>query len=252
VSEAATTSSAARAVRILLALTACCGAAPPADAGASEARIHPSFLPDRLGAHTALSFAFKLEGTEAEVPPPLSRMVVKLPAGLGFDLRAAATCVPSRLRRGGAAACPTRSLIGRGDAVLEVHAGSQAISEEALLWALRTPNRGGRASFALFGQGQTPLEQQTISIAVVSPASAPYGSQLTVSIPPIPTVMYEPDASIISLSVTVGAAHGGTRAHGFAAVSVPRRCPAEGFAFAADFALADGTAAHASARIPCP
>src|SRR5207253_3907381 len=119
---------------------------------------------------------------------------------------------------------PTRSLIGRGHALLEVHAGSQAISEEALLWALRTPNRGGRTSFALFGQGQTPLDQQTTSMAVVSPASEPYGSALTVSIPPIPTVMYEPGASIISFSLTVGAAHGGSRSPGIAVVTVPLCC----------------------------
>jgi hypothetical protein len=237
---------------MLLALTACCGAVPPAVARAIEAGIHPSFLPERLGSPTAFSFAFTLESAEAGVPPPLSRMVVDLPAGLGFDLRAAATCTPSRLRRGGPAACPARSLIGRGHAVLEVHAGSQAIGEEALLWALRTPNRGGHASFALFGEGQTPLEQQSTSTAVLSPAGAPYGSKLTVSIPPIPTVMYEPDASIISFSLTVGAARGRSRADSFAAVTVPRRCPAGGFPFAAQFVFADGTSATATARIPCP
>jgi hypothetical protein len=236
---------------MLLALTACCGAVPPAVARAVEAGIHPSFLPERLGSPTAFSFAFTLEGAEAEVPPPLSRMVVDLPAGLGFNLSAAATCPPSRLRRGRPAACPARSLIGRGHAMLEVHAGSQAIGEEALLWALRTPNRGGQASFAVFGQGQTPLDQHSTSIAVVSPDRAPYGSKLTISMPPIPTVMYEPDASIISFSLTVGAAHGRSRTHAFA-VTVPRRCPAGGFPFAADFAFADGTSATATARIPCP
>jgi hypothetical protein len=237
---------------MLLALTACCGAVPPAVARAIEAGIHPSFLPDRLGSPTAFSFAFTLASAEGVVPPPLSRMVVHLPAGLGFDLGASATCAPSRVRRGGPAACPTRSLIGRGHAVLEVHAGSQAIEEEALLWALRAPNRGGHPSFALFGEGQTPLEQHSTSIAVLSPEGAPYGSKLTVSIPPIPTVMYEPDASIISSSLTVGAAPGPSRAHSFAAVTVPRRCPGGGFPFAADFVFADGTSATARARIPCP
>jgi hypothetical protein len=136
--------------------------------------------------------------------------------------------------------------------VVEVHAGSQTIPEEALLAALRTPDRGGHPSFALFGRGQTPLEQQTTSIAVLSRDGAPYGSKLTVSIPPIPSVMYEPDASIISSSLTLGAAHPGSGAHSFAAVTVPRRCPAAGFPFAADFAFADGTSAHAAARIRCP
>ena len=250
-SDNATRSGATRVARMLLALTACCGAVPPAIASATEAGIHPSFLPERLGSPTAFSFAFTLEGAEAQVPPPLSRMVVDLPAGLGFDLGAAATCPPSRARRGGPASCPAKSLIGRGHAMLEVHAGSQAIGEEALLWALRTPNRGGQASFALFGQGQTPLQQNSTSIAVLSPDRAPYGSKLTVSIPRIPTVMYEPDASIISLSLTVGAAHGRSRAQAFA-LTVPRRCPPGGFPFAAEFAFADGTSTTATAHLPCP
>jgi hypothetical protein len=246
-----TRSGAARAARMLLALGACTMAAPAA-AQTVAASIRPSFLPDKLASETAFTFSFGLHSAEGEVPPPLSSMVVQLPAGLALDLGRAAVCPPSRLRHGGPAACPARSLIGRGHAVLEVHAGSQAIGEEALLWALRTPNRGGHSSFALFGQGRTPLVQQTTSIAVVSPDDAPYGSKLTVSIPPIPTVMYEPDASIISLSLTLGAAHGRSRAHAFAAVTVPRRCPAGGFPLAADFAFADGTSTSATARIPCP
>jgi hypothetical protein len=251
VSEGATRSGLARAARILLALAACTIAAPAA-AQTVRAGIRPSFLPDRLAAETAFTFSFGLQSTEGEVPPPLSSMTVHLPAGLAIDLRHAAECGPSRLRHGGPAACPTKSLIGHGHAMLEVHAGSQAIGEEALVWALRAPNRGGHSSFAVFGQGQTPLDQQTTSIAVVSPDGAPYGSKLTISIPPIPTVMYEPDASIISFSLTVGAPHSGSRAHAFAVVTAPRRCPAAGFPFAADFAFADGTSAHATARIPCP
>jgi hypothetical protein len=136
--------------------------------------------------------------------------------------------------------------------VLEVHAGSQAIGEEADLWALRAPNRGGRSTFEVFSRGQTPLEQQTTSVAVVSPDGAPYGSKLTVSIPPVPTVVYEPDASIVSFSLTIGSAQGGSGSHAAAVVTVPRRCPPGGFWFAADFAFADETSAHASARIPCP
>jgi hypothetical protein len=237
---------------MLLALTACCAASPPAIARAVEAAVHPSFLPDKLGAQTAFRFAFTLMGGEAEVPPPLSAMVVHLPAGLAIDLSAPATCIPSRLRRSGPAGCPPRSLIGRGHAVLEVHAGSQAIAEEAVVWALRAPDHNRHASFEIFGQGETPLQQHTISIAVVSPDGAPYGSKLTVSIPPIPTVVFEPDASIVSFSLTIGAAQSGSRPRAGAAVTVPRHCPSGGFPFASDFAFADGTSAHAAARIRCP
>jgi hypothetical protein len=251
VSAGATRSRTAPAAPILLAVAACWLAAS-ASAQAVGAAIRPAFLPDRLATQTAFTFAFGLHGAEGEVPPPLRSLVVHLPAGLGLDLGHATDCLPSRLRASGPAGCPARSIIGRGHAVLEVHAGSQAIAEEAAVWALRAPNRGDRTSFAVFTHGQTPLDQQTTSIAVVSPDGAPYGSKLTLSIPPIPTVVYEPDASIVSFSLTIGPAHGGSRARGAAAVTVPRRCPHAGFPFAADFAFADETSAHGTARIRCP
>ena len=199
---------------------------------------------------TSFTFAFTLQGAEAAPPPPLSRMVVHLPAGIGLDVRGLARCPPSRLRAGGPASCPRGSLIGRGHSVLEVHAGSQTIPEEAIVEAVLAPDRRGRVRLEIVGRGETPLAQQTISTAVLSSDRAPYGSKLSVSIPPIPTVALEPDASILSWSLTIGRP-GAARGHA-PAVSVPRRCPAGGFPFAADFAFADHTSARALARIPCP
>ena len=85
------------------------------------------------------------------------------------------------------------------------------------------------------------------------PDHAPYGHKLIVSIPPIPTLVYEPDASIVSLSLTIGGVGARPRAHAAAGtITVPRRCPAGGFPFAANFAFADETAASATARVRCP
>jgi hypothetical protein len=240
----------ARAARLLVAIASCLGSVVPcAAAQGPRASIQPSFRPDRLGAGTAFTFAFRLAPSEASVPPPLSSVVVRLPAGLGFNLGGVATCAPAALQRSGPGGCPARSVIGRGHALLEVHAGSQSITEEALVWALREPDRGGLRTFAIFGQGETPLQQQAISVATVSGDQPPYGSKLTVSVPPIPTIVYEPDASIVSFSMTVG---GGARAHTSGTVTVPRRCPAGGFPFAALFTFADGASASAAARVRCP
>jgi hypothetical protein len=236
-------------------LAACCVALAVAPAPARAevtAAIQPSFRPDGLGARTAFTFAFRLGGREQEVPPPLSRVVVHLPAGLGIDLRGVATCAASRLQRYGANGCPARSLIGRGLELLEVQAGSQPIPEQATIWAFRGADRGGRPVFEILGQGETPLQQRTVAAATLSADGRPFGSKLTVSIPPIPTVIYEPNASIISFSLTIGAV-GSPRAHAAAAaVTVPRRCPAGWFPFAASFGFEDTTTASAVARIRCP
>jgi hypothetical protein len=235
---------------VLLALAGCCAAAPGARAQTPSAVIRPSFTPDAPGARTSFTFAFTLRDAEGEggVPPPLRTMLVRLPAGLGIDLRGVASCAPARLRSGGPAACPARSLLGRGRSQLEVHAGSQSIPEDAVVSALRIPDRAGRPALAIFGRGDTPLQEQTISTATLLADRAPFGAKLAVSIPPIPTLVLEPDASIISFSLTLG----GVRAHAAGALTVPRRCPVGGFPFAAEFGFAGGSRATATARIRCP
>ncbi len=231
-----------------------CAVAPTvAQASATGASMRPSLLPDRPGASTALTLAFRFSGGEAGVPEPLSHMVVRLPAGLTIDLRGVGTCTKSRLRRRGAGGCPAGSLVGRGHALMSVHAGSLAVGEEVAVTIFRGPNRGIHPTLEIFGQGDTPLDQSSISTAVLEPDSAPYGSKLTVSIPAIPTLVLEPIASFVSLSLTVGEVGRTPRAHAAAgAILVPRSCPAGGFPFAASFTFADGSAARASATVACP
>jgi hypothetical protein len=247
-----------RALAALAALAACClsccAATPAALAQpATSAGIRPSFLPDRLGASTAFTLAIRFSGGEEGVPAPLRRAVVQLPAGLGINLSAAKTCARARLQSRGAAGCPAGSLVGRGHGLLEARTGSLTSPEEATISVFRGPSQGGRPVLEIFGQGETPLDESTVSTAVLQPDSPPYGSMLTVSVPPIPTLMYEPDASFASLSLTIGGVGRSPRAHtAAAAITVPRSCPASGFPFAASFAFADGSAASSSATVACP
>lgn len=215
------------------------------------ASIHASFLPDRLGASTAFTLAIRFSGGEGGVPAPLRGMVVHLPAGLGVDLRGSSICPRAHLHRRGASGCPRASLLGRGHAQLVVHAGSQAIGEEATVWIFRGPNRGGRATLEILDRGETPLDESTISTAALERDLPPYGLRLIAAIPAIPTLIYEPDASFTSLSLTIGA-RGRPKAHAAAAITVPRRCPAGGFPFAADFTFGDSSSARATASVACP
>jgi hypothetical protein len=222
--------SAARPLLVALAIlgAAALGETSSATAAATLASIQPSFAPDRLGSSAALTLGIRLSGGGEEgVPPPLRTLVVQLPAGLGVDLRGIQTCSAVRLRRAGAAGCPSASLLGHGQAALEAHG----------------PGRGGAATFEILSQGYTPLDERTIATAVLQGSQAPYGSKLTVSIPPIPTVMYEPDASVTSLSLTLERS---------GVISVPRTCPRDGFAFAAALTFTDQTTAAATAAVPCP
>jgi len=103
------------------------------------------------------------------------------------------------------------------------------------------------STFEIVAHGATPLRQTTISSAELLADTPPYGSKLVITVPPIPTLAYEPNASFSALSLTIG----GTP-HARAPIAIPRRCPSAGFAFAASFSFADGTSADESGRLPCP
>jgi hypothetical protein len=245
----------------LAVLAACCGGlaagSPPVSAQPSQpatsASIRPSFFPNRLGASTAFTLAIKFGGGSENVPAPLRHEVLHLPAGLGIQLRGVRTCTKGRLQRGGAAGCPQASLVGRGHALAEARTGSLTTPEQVTISVFRGPNSHGHPALEILGQGHTPLYERTVSTAVLERDRAPYGTKVTVSVPRIPTLRYEPDASLASLSLTLGRNGSGPRAHAASAkITVPRRCSGGGFPFAASFGFADGSSASASARVACP
>ena len=219
----------------------------PAALAATGVSVQPSVRPYRAGAHAVAVISLRFYGGVDRVPAPLSGAVLRLPAGLRIDLSNVATCPLARLRARGAGGCPRSALIGRGAATLKVHAGSQALPENASIEIFRGPDSAGRSTFELLSHGQTPLDETTISTAVLDPDSPPYGSRLVVTVPPIPTLMFEPNASFSFLTLTIG---GTARAPD--PIVLPRRCPPGGFAFAASFSFADGTSAGESGRLPCP
>ncbi len=220
--------------------------AGPAQA-ASSATVGASFSPYRLGAKTAGTISMRFSGPGG-IPAPLSGAVLRLPAGLGIDLSGVGVCQPSSLRRRGKQGCAAGSLLGRGQATLKVHAGSQTLPEHAAISVFRGPNRGSQPVFEILGEGMTPLYEHVISTAVLQGDSAPFGSKLVVSVPAIPTLTYEPNASFTALSLTIGNA--GTRSRGV--ITLPQRCPKDGFPLAASFSFAAGSTTTATTDVPCP
>jgi hypothetical protein len=234
-------------------LSAATTAAPAVAQAQTGASVRATLLPDRLGASTTLTLAFHFSGGSEGVPAPLRGIVVHLPAGLTVNLRETAVCEPSRLRSRGASGCSSKSLVGHGHALMQVHAGSLINPEEATITVYRGPNRGSLQTLELLGQGETPLDERTVSTGVLAQDSGRYGLKLTVSIPAIPTLELEPDASFASLSLTIGGIGHSPRAHAAASsITMPHSCPATGFPFAADFTFAGAAGTSASATVACP
>jgi hypothetical protein len=224
---------------------------PPPPPLPTTATIMPSLSPDHAGAQAALTFAIRYSGGEFGVPSQVRHTLLRFPAGMSLDIPSLRVCSAARLRAHGPNGCPAQSEIGSGHALAETHAGSQITTEEVGLHAFLGPPENLQPTFAILAQGYTPLDEQIVFTGKVSAARAPYGEQLEMSIPPVPSLPLEPDASIVTFSLTVGAGRG-HGASGRSTISVPRSCPAGGFPFAAQFTYADGSSGGAVARVPCP
>jgi hypothetical protein len=247
------------ATRIVLALAAALvlGALLVCDVGAAAAQaqtmatLTPTLSPDRLNARGALTLTIGYTSGGLGVPSPVRKVVLALPAGLGLHVPSLRSCSPGRLRDRGAGGCPSQSRLGAGHALVESTAGSQLITENIGLSLFIGPLQSFQPTFEMLGQGYTPLEKRIVIAGTVASGAPPYGEELVMSIPPIPTLPLEPEASLATLALTVGtSAH--RLARGANTVVVPSSCPAGGFPFAAEFTYADGSTGKAIATVPCP
>ncbi|MGH2834534.1 MAG: hypothetical protein ACRDK2_17320 [Solirubrobacteraceae bacterium] len=239
------------ALSVLIALTVPAANAQESSAIETTATVAPSLSPDRLDSKGTLTLAIHYSGGEFGVPSPVRRSVLKLPAGLSLEIPKLRSCSPTRLRAQGARACPSQSEIGTGRALVEAHAGSQVIAEHLTLWVFLGPLENFQPTFEVLGQGETPLRKRVVLHGSVLPAQPPYGEELVMNIPPIATLPLEPDASLSSLTLTVGS-HSHGLAHDANQIVLPGSCPPAGFPFAAEFTYADGSIGSAQATSRCP
>ena len=229
----------------------CTGLAGVARAQQTSVAMTASLSPDRLDAKGALTLTIHYAGGELGVPSPVRRALVRLPAGLGLDIPSLRSCSAARLRARGAGGCPPQSKLGSGSALVESRAGSQLIVERVALGLFLGPLQNFQPTFEVLGEGYAPLRKRVVLSGAVIPDHAPYGEELAMSIPPIATLPLEPDASIVTLTLTVGtSAH--RLARGANTVVVPHSCPLGGFPFAAESTYADGSSNGALATAPCP
>ncbi len=215
------------------------------------ATLTPLLSPDRLGATGALSFTIHYADSAANVPPPMRRSILRFPAGLTLEVPRLSSCSVSRLRARGADGCPADSMLGRGHALIEARVGSQTIAENVSLWVFLGPLHNLTPTVEILGQGYTPFDERVVLVGTMLPAGGPYGEALALSIPPISTLPLEPDASIVTFSLVIGAPVQ-RRAHDANTIRLPAVCPQGGFPFAAEFTYADGSSGSSVTTVPCP
>jgi hypothetical protein len=226
-------------------------AATTAPAEVSTAYIEPSFFPDRLDAKSSLTFTIRYAGGEDGVPSPVRRSVLRFPVGVSLDVPELRDCPLSRLRARGVGGCPPQSKLGYGNALVEVRAGSQTLTENVSMSIFLGAPRNLEPTLEILARGYTPFDERVVLIGSMLSDRPPYGQALSIVIPPIRTLTFEPDASIVKFSLVIGGEH---TEHQTAAdaVLLPSSCPVGGFPFAAAFTYANGSSASAVASAPCP
>jgi hypothetical protein len=217
----------------------------------TSATIAPLLAPDRLGARGTLSFTVQFGESGGGVPAPVRSSVLSFPAGLVLEIPHLDSCSPARLRARGADGCPAGSALGHGAALIESRLGSQTLAESISLWIFLGPLHNLQPAVEILGQGYTPLDERVVLSGKLVAAASPYGEALALSIPPIPTLPLEPDASIVTLSLVVGA-HVRPRGREANTVRLPVSCATGSFPFATEFTYADGSSDSALATLPCP
>lgn len=237
-------------------------ASPLAVAATENATLHASFSPNRLATPTTIAFSFHLSTPEGAAPPPLTRMDLRMPAGMNYTRTTLglALCKPAALSAQGLAGCPANSRLGYGSALVEVPFGTGAGHEIPEIQAVAGPSSTGNLAVLFYANGLYPVDAQIAFAGEVLPDSGRYGSQLAATIPLVTSVPGGPDVSIVNVSTTIGPSHltyykhvhGRRVAFRPRGVSVPERCPRGGFPFAAAFSFLDGSATTATTTVPCP
>jgi hypothetical protein len=198
----------------------------------------------------ALTVAIDLTGSTLSEAPPLRRVVLRLPAGLGIEIPHLRSCASDRLRLLGARGCPAQSRLGVGRALVQAPLGSQLLGESVSLWVFLGPLANLQPTFEILAQGYTPFDERQVFAGTVLPDQPPYGEDLVLSIPAIPTLALEPGASIASMSLTIGSSQG--FAHESNTTIEPARCPPGGFPFAAELTFENGSIQDLDTATSCP
>jgi hypothetical protein len=252
----------ARAVTMVVAVSLCGIVPASAFAVTERVTLHAGFSPNRLGAATTITFSLRLATAEGTAPPPLTRMDLRMPAGINYTSTTLglAICQPAALLARGLAGCPANSRLGYGSALVEVPFGTGAGHEIPEIQAVAGPSPSGNLAVLFYANGLYPVSAQLTFSGEVLPDTGPFGSQLAVAVPLVTSVPGGPDVSIVEVHTTIGPSHLTYYRHHHGrlvpfrprGVSVPERCPRGGFPFAAEFSFLDGSSTSAKTTAPCP
>jgi hypothetical protein len=227
-------------------------------ASTPSVKLYTAFAPDRLGASTTIAMDFSIQERGGGLPPPLSRVRLGLPPGVGLATTTLglATCSEAQFNIEG---CPANALMGHGTALVAVPAGREVIYNSAKVTIAMAAASHEHTTMEIYTVTKTPVSAElAFPAALIEEPHA--GAYLETSVPIIPTVPDGPDVAVVDFESTFGPAglvyhrrvRGKTVSYQPLGTTVPTTCPRGGFLFTVAMTFADGSDAFASHAVPCP
>jgi hypothetical protein len=243
---------------------AACACALPGVAAASQAMHFSTTLsPERLDGATSVGLKIEIATPAERIPAPMRVLDVRYPANLGIALSGLGieTCTATVLETMGPAGCPVDSVMGYGQALGEISYGPEIIRERASVTIVRAEDLDGHLALLFDAQGLSPVLANIVFPGVLLPARAPYGGDIHISVPLVPSLPEAPDVAVVRLSATIGPAaglsyreveHGRSISYTPRGILLPARCPRGGFPFRANITFEGGGRAAADTKVLCP
>lgn len=223
-----------------------------------NARIKPIAKTATAEVHTAIQIG---DSTEGELPSPLVSMVTRMPPEmyLAASSLGVAICTPKTLTEDGPAGCPRSSILGYGQAKTESEIGGTLIPEYSSLTPVMGPPLDRHTRLLDYAVGYSPVAGESVSTSTVAERTGPFGSELVTAVPLIASVPGAAPISIVSLEYTIDPPnlryyswrHGKRSSYRPRGISIPGRCPADGYRFSASLTFLDKSTVTASTTVPC-
>ena len=240
--------------------------APTSSALAAEQITASPTLAGKLGGSGTLAINAGITDSLGGIPTPLTQLAIGLPPGATYNFATAPVCPLATILAAASSppVCPAGSRIGSGTARVEAALGTTTLDETAILDIYLTSERPVR--YEVWSNGSAPIEETLTFSGTLTPAAAPYGEQISVTVPPIPTVPGGPDASVVALAFTVSETHtvtttrtvkrGGRTVRQTVKTTVglfdlPKKCPAS-LPYDANANFEDGSTVTVTGALACP
>jgi hypothetical protein len=182
-------------------------------------------------------------------PSPWRNVHVFFPAGATANASAFPTCEAAPLEANGPDVCPKKSIIGKGQAIVEATPIIDQLTVPVTV--INGPKVGGSPQIFFYAFATEPIQVSYVIKGVLKKNKGKWSYDLSVPIQRLQPVAGVQDVVIQDFHVDVGAKikkKGKTIPY----IVSPRKCPKGGFPFAADWTYEDGGTFHTDYTIACP